>query len=188
MTTHEPYSRVYNRAIYLVRDVRDVALSFRKLRTVEGFREDSFDDFLVRFARGQVAGYGSWQAHVTSWLAAADVSSNILVVRYEDLIDDTVTKLGEMARFVGISIDDARLREVVENNRPAKMRNRKTKYSDERMSVTVGDGSYHAWRTQYSDAELALLQPTMPAMRRAGYLVGDSSESVHPTPSSLPHL
>ena len=171
--THEPYRTAYKRAIYLVRDVRDVALSFYKLRAVEGFEEESFEGYLARFAHGEVAGFGSWQAHVTSWLAASEQSSEIQVFHYEELVDDTLTQLGEMARFLGLSADYTRLQQIVENNRPDKMRNRKTEYSDERMSVTVGAGTYNGWRTRYSEAELALLEPTMQAMSRAGYAAED---------------
>lgn len=169
--THEPYRRAYRRAIYLVRDVRDVALSFQKLRAVEGFDEEDFEDFLVRFVRGEVGGFGSWQAHVASWLGASDDGSDILVVHYEDLIDDTATQLADMANFLGVSADDVRLREIVDKNRPAKMRDRTTQYSDERMAVTVGAGTYNHWRTQYSESELALLEPTVKTMLRAGYVV-----------------
>jgi hypothetical protein len=170
--THEPYRKAYRRAIYLVRDGRDVALSFRKLRAVEGFaEEESFDDFLTRFVGGDVGGFGSWQAHVISWLQAADRNPDILVVRYEELIDDTVARLGDMARFLGVTVDDTRLREIVGNNRPAKMRNRKSQYSDESMSIIVGEGTYNGWRARYSEAELAIVEPIMQAMRRAGYLV-----------------
>jgi hypothetical protein len=108
---------------------------------------------------------------VTSWLAAANVSSDILVVHYEDLVDDTVAKLGAIVRFVGVSVDEAQLRGIVENNRPAKMRNRNTQYSDERMAVTVGEGADRGLRAVYSDSELAIIGPTMEAMRGAGYLV-----------------
>jgi hypothetical protein len=176
--THEPYRKAYKRAIYLVRDVRDVALSFRKLRAVEGFaEEESFEEFLAGFVEGRVAGFGSWQAHVSSWLSAPDLGADVLVVRYEELIDDTVGKLGEMAVFLGLSIDDLRLSEIVENNRPDKMRGRKTQYSQERMSVTVGAGTYNAWRTRYSKSELAVLEPTTRAMRRAGYAMEDGPDS-----------
>jgi hypothetical protein len=167
--THEPYRGAYHRAIYLVRDVRDVAISVQKLRAVEGFGEDSLDDFLVRFVEGRIAGYGSWQAHVTSWLDAVDAGSQILMVRYEDLIDETDAVLGQMARFLTIAVDETRIREIVDNNRPAGMRKRKTPYSDERMAVTVGEGGYDRWRTRYSEAQLALMNPTIDVMRRAGY-------------------
>lgn len=167
--THEPYHRVYRRAIYLVRDVRDVALSFRKLRTVEGFEEESLQEFLARFAGGAVAGYGSWQAHVTSWLTASGLGAEILVVRYEELIDDTVAKLKEVTEFLGLAVDEERLRQIAGNNRPDKMRNRKTPYTDERMSVTVGAGTYNGWREKYTESDLALLEPAMEAMRLAGY-------------------
>jgi Sulfotransferase domain len=181
--THEPYHRIYKRAIYLVRDVRDVALSFRKLRTVEGFEEESLEEFLMRFADGAVAGYGSWQAHVTSWLMAPNSGAEILVVRYEELIDDTVAKLSEIVDFLGLSVDDTRLRQLAENNRPDKMRNRKTPYSDERMSVTVGAGTYNGWRDKYTESDLALLRPAMNAMRLAGYVVEDDLVAA-PGPSS----
>jgi len=178
--THEPYRRIYDqhRAIYLVRDVRDVALSFRKLRFAEGFDDESFEDFLIRFVRGDIGGFGSWQAHVTSWLAAAsDLGSDILVMHYEELVDDPVTKLGDIARFLGASANDMRLREIVENNQPDKMRDRRTPYSEEHMSLTIGAGTYNHWRARYSESELALLKPTMQAMRRAGYIVEDRLDS-----------
>lgn len=172
--THEPYRRTYKRAIYLVRDVRDVALSFRKLRTAEGFEDESFEVFLIRFVRGDIGGFGSWQAHVTSWLAAAsNHNRDFLVVHYEELVDDTIAKLSDIARFLGVSANDTRLHEIAENNRPDKMRARKTPYSEERMSLTIGAGTYDHWRTRYTESELVLLEPAMQAMRQAGYIVGD---------------
>ena len=139
--THEPYRRAYRRAIYLVRDVRDVALSLHKMRAVYGFDDGSFDEFLASFSRGHLAGYGSWQTHVDSWLTAADSRSSILVIHYEDLIDNTVAKLGDMAKFLGAPANDAQLREVAANNQPTNMRNRPTAFSKERMSLTVGGGT-----------------------------------------------
>jgi Sulfotransferase domain len=170
--THEPYQVVYKRAIYLVRDVRDVALSFRKLRYAEGFDDESFADFLIRFVKGDIGGFGSWQAHVDSWLvAASNLGPDMLVVRYEEIIDDPVAKLGDMARFLGVPADNMRLRKIVENNRPGKMRGRRTPYSDERMKLTIGAGTYNNWQTQYTESELVLLEPAMKTMRRAGYAV-----------------
>lgn len=169
--THEPYRSAYGRAIYLVRDVRDVALSLYKIRIVYGFDDGTFDEFLTSFIRGHIAGYGSWQAHVDSWFRAAEARSSVLIIHYEDLVDDTVAKLAEMVGFLGVPVDDARLREVVVNNRPARMRNRPTKFSEARMSLTVGRGTHGNWRTAYSEAQLGLLEPAMGAMRRAGYVV-----------------
>jgi hypothetical protein len=171
--THEPYQREYRRALYLVRDVRDVALSLQRFRAMQGFAVESREEFLTSFIRGEVTGYGSWQAHVKSWLAAADSSSNILVVQYERLIDDTVTQLRVIVQFLGISVDEARLRATVENNQPARMRRRKTQYSEERMAVTVREGAARGEHAVYSVSELATLGPAMEAMRQAGYVVED---------------
>ena len=171
--THEPYSHVYQRAIYLVRDVRDVAVSLQTLRTMEGFNEGSFEDFLIRFARGDVAGYGTWQEHVASWLVAANDNSNILVVRYEELLGDTLVKLSEMARFLGVSVDEARLDEIVMNNPTGKVRDGKGKYANGRTLASTGEGdtNHNNWRARYSESELAILEPSMRVMRQAGYNV-----------------
>jgi hypothetical protein len=169
--THEPYCRAYGRSIYLVRDVRDVAVSFRELRIREGFDEDSFKDFLVRFARGAVGGYGSWQEHVASWLAVADVGSDILVVRYEELVKDPAIKLGEMARFLGVSADEAHLREIVGNNPVGKVRDDKDQFYDQRAPGSDSNNPTNRWHAHYSESELAFLEPTMQAMRQAGYIV-----------------
>lgn len=165
--THEPYSRAYGRAIYLVRDVRDVAVSFREQRSVWGFPDESFGDFLVRFARGEVGGYGTWQEHVASWLPGVNAGSDILLVRYEELISDTAPRLGEMAKFLGVPVDESRIREVVENNPRGKVRDDKDQFFDKRTPVNA----HNSWRAHYSESELALLEPAMGVMRQAGYAI-----------------
>ena len=167
--THEPYRNSYRRAIYLVRDVRDVALSFYKLRAVEGFEED-FEAFLVRFAQGKIGGFRSWQGHVESWLAAADSSGvDVFIVRYEELIDAPLRKLEALADFLDVSIGYDDLEAIIKNNTTDKMRRRDTNYSEARMNVVVGRGTYGGWQSSYSSAQLARLGAAAPAMRRLGY-------------------
>ena len=68
--THEQYRKDYNRAIYVVRDARDVLLSeFAFLKALDYFRGD-LDKFISTFlfTCGSAYGYGPWQRHVSSWL------------------------------------------------------------------------------------------------------------------------
>ena len=169
--THEPHYKVYGRAIYLVRDVRDVAISFRKLRTKGGYREESFEDFLIRFASGDVGGYVSWQKHVASWLTAINAGPGILLVRYEDLVSDTVTKLGDMAKFLGVPVNESRLCEITQNNPVGKVRDDKDQFYDQRILATPNGNPKDRWREHYTPSELALLEPAMQVMRQAGYVV-----------------
>jgi Sulfotransferase domain len=169
--THEPYSPAYGRAVYLLRDVRDVALSFRNLRGARGFGDEPLDTFLPNFVAGKVGGYGTWENHVTSWLTAAEGDSRIFVLRYEDLFDDTVLHLGRVASFLEVESTPEQIEVIAANNRPARMRARRGSLSADRVAATVREGGYERWRGKYSPAQLDLLtDASQEAMALAGYL------------------
>jgi len=93
--THEQYRSEYKRAIYLMRDLRDVMLSNWARDKEMGFSAyfdhgKGMDGYVESFLRGKVTRFGSWQSHVDSWLnCPLAKNGNLLVVRYEDLRRDT---------------------------------------------------------------------------------------------------
>jgi hypothetical protein len=107
--THEVYNRHYRRALYLVRDPRDIVISYfhfqqRGGSVVMGNADPvaSFDRFVDAFLAGRVDGHGTWQAHVLSWHSAAmEDRCDVLRVRYEDLRADTATELVRIAAWLG---------------------------------------------------------------------------------------
>ena len=121
--THEPYRREYGKAIYLVRDARDVVLSeYAFQKALELFTGD-LDAFIVAFLRGRVNGFGAWHRHVASWLDASDAGRvNLLLVKYEDMRGDPEGKLAEIVKFLGVERSAAAIRAAVENNSLEKMR------------------------------------------------------------------
>lgn len=56
---------------------------------------------------------GTWSQHVESWLQAGD-EFPLLVLRYEDLHADPVARFGDLIRFLGWDLDDARVRRATE--------------------------------------------------------------------------
>jgi len=57
--------------------------------------------------------YGNWSRHVESWTATAE--SGILVLRYEDLLQDPLANFGRLAGFLdGRSPDPTRLAKAVD--------------------------------------------------------------------------
>ena len=52
--THESYRPEYKKAIYLVRDARDVVSSEYQFQTSRGWFDGSLDEYVQLFARGQV--------------------------------------------------------------------------------------------------------------------------------------
>lgn len=101
-----------NRALYIVRDPRDVALSYAKHMgqsleyTVELMTTDTSWDigenpFIL----------SSWQNHVRSWMKA---SFPIALVRYEDLLGNTTETFRQIVQWFGLPLDEDRLQKAIE--------------------------------------------------------------------------
>jgi hypothetical protein len=134
--THEPrrppWGRYYKRAIYIVRDGRDVAVSyyFSMLRT--GLYEGEFPGFLERFLEGDIGGFGPWHDHVASWL---DGAGDTLIVRYEGLLDDATLEMKRIADHLGLSASAEALDRIVADNTADAMRGRESGTRIERERV-----------------------------------------------------
>lgn len=98
MKSHSPFDRRFQRVIYLVRDGRDVMVSYYDYETKHRRFSGSFKDFLL----SPRLPYGLWADHVQSWCDARE-GRDLLFVRYEDLLQDTQPELDRMARFAGLS-------------------------------------------------------------------------------------
>jgi len=109
--THERYTHKYRRVIYIVRDGRDVAVSyFFHLKKFKRLPADiKFCDFLDEFIRG---GYfsTSWGKHVDEWL---DLADNLLLIRYEDMLSNSENVLREVVRFCKLELDETRILDSV---------------------------------------------------------------------------
>jgi hypothetical protein len=125
--SHEPYSnpqkRAYRKAVYLVRDGRDVAVSYYYTRIRRGKFEGDFASFLRLFLGGGVDGYGPWHHHVESWLASPlQENGSLLVLKYEDLLTDPVQGLGRVMEFLGRPVSREQAEESVRTYSAERMR------------------------------------------------------------------
>lgn len=100
------------RYLYIVRDGRDVAVSYYHLyRSHLGFRGD-FEAFYRRFLAGELQ-YRSWFKHVAGWRAVAD-RADVQLLRYEQLKRDLTGALHTVNRFWSIGADAERIAQAVE--------------------------------------------------------------------------
>jgi hypothetical protein len=97
----------------VVRDRRDVALSYYEFHRKYGHIEDSWslDGFVDRFVSGCLisAPWGTWGENVTSWVYARGQSPWFLLLRYEEMRKNTMAELARLATFMEIEPEPARL-------------------------------------------------------------------------------
>jgi hypothetical protein len=194
--THEQYRSEYKRAIYLMRDLRDVMLSNWARDKEMGFSAyfdhgKGMDGYVESFLQGKVTRFGSWQSHVDSWLnCPLAKNGNLLVVRYEDLRRDTETGLLEMLDFLGIHGDRDRIRRAIENNSLRNMREKEEKAKNSGATLGKGTllrkhnvnredarfvrtGSVGGWREKLTDSQIDMVtRYAGEALLRAGYPAG----------------
>lgn len=173
--SHEPYRREYKKAIFLVRDARDVALSeFAYVRAQKFFHGD-FDEFLLGFLGqgSRVNGFGPWQKHAESWLNSPIAgTSNLLVVKYEDLRQNSEEWFGRIAEFLGVPVSRETVRRALENNSLNRMKEkeREAPQLPTKKDSFVRSGSVQGWKGKLTPSQIELVERYAGAsLERLGY-------------------
>ena len=178
--SHEPWSgpqrRMYRKAIYLIRDGRDVAVSYYYTLIRRGLYEGEFSPFLRLFLGGGVDGYGPWHEHVASWLDSPLArEGSLLALRYEDLLGQPVENLSTTMEFLGVPVARERAEETVRAYSADRMRERerasqfheRKKRQDIMFVRTAGSGD---WREAFSGEDRELFaEVTGGLLERLGY-------------------
>jgi Sulfotransferase domain len=181
--THEPYRREYRKAVYVIRDVRDVVVSYQRWIPGYGARYESMDRLVVDFMRGTTDGVGPWAYNVSSWTTARDPSADVLTVRFEDVKGDTEGSLAEIVQFLGVEPNRERIKRAVERNsldymKKMEQQNRdyiaselKFKGTGTRGTEHVHSGSVGGWRSVLRPEHIEMLRPALQVMSSVGYRV-----------------
>lgn len=176
--THESYRPEYKRALYLVRDVRDVVLSEHAYQKAHGWIDCGLDEYIRLFLAGRVNGYGAWQEHVRGWLESPLTSSgDLLLVRFQELRKDTLPQLQRIMDFLGVKVDSETLANAIRNNNVQRMRAKEEKtpqidarrMGDEEKRF-VRKGAVGGWRETLTPNQVAQLErATAGILSRLGY-------------------
>jgi hypothetical protein len=156
--------------IYIVRDPRDVALSYydfsRKYRHIE----DSYplERYIGDFVTGRLisAGWGTWGENVASWVFARGARPGFLLLRYEDMKARPEQELTRIAAFLGIDASPERLQTTLERSSADRMRElEKTQAKDwvstkdKRSDIPfIRTASAGAWRSKLRPESVAEIE------------------------------
>jgi estrone sulfotransferase len=181
--SHEPFTPRYRRVVYIVRDGRDVAVSYYfHLKKFNRLPADTgFSDYLDAFIEGKLDGLGRWDRHVDGWL---DGAKDLLLVRYEDMLSDTAKVLGKAIQFCKLEFDEHKIKDSVSASSLTELRRIEIRQFREIKELSTSNpdayffrkGISGDWRNHFSASDehkfhLAFTR----TMDRVGY--GDNSVS-----------
>lgn len=122
LVTHFPYHLMpasfhHSKAkvIYVMRNPKDVFVSFYYFHQMAGFLEDpgTFDEFLDKFLEGKLV-FGKWTDHIKSWRNAS-LGDRIMYITYEEMKEDLPAALRRIASFLGKNLSDEIIHKIAEN-------------------------------------------------------------------------
>jgi hypothetical protein len=181
IATHETHRREYKRAIYLVRDVRDVAVSEFLREQAKGLA-GTFDQYLDQFLAGEKR-HGSWAGHLSSWLDSQTAREGKLhVIKYEDLHQRPIETLEAVTNFLGVEADRERIATALAGNTVEQMRTKedisgvtfKGEGDDGRF---VRKGTVEGWRDRLTKAQVEAIEiHSQAALLRMGYPVSSQAK------------
>jgi len=184
LKSHECFDPRYPRVIYVVRDPRDVAVSFYfynlKVRVIpDGY---SMDEFVTRFVAANVVPYadrvGCWQDHVLSWVRLRGGKPGFRVVRYEDLLTDPVKELTNLASLLRIDPTSARVKRAVRLSSASHMQSLEKQQSQQWVTTKatrkdipfVREAKSGGWRNRLSETAVRTIEQAWGAtMKELGY-------------------
>jgi aryl sulfotransferase len=185
MKCHDAYGRLADgtpilgraarAALYLVRDPRDVAVSFafhqsRDLEKVVPELDDAKD---AMRSHAQVRQrLLTWSGHVASWLDQGDVP--VHPIRYEDLLADTLGVFRRALDFLGVEYEPEEAARAVRHARFEELQRQELekgfKERMRRQEMFFRQGEAGDWRRRLTQAQaLAIETAHGEVMRRLGY-------------------
>ena len=180
--SHEYFDHRYPRVIYIVRDPRDVVLSYYDFQRKYQQIADCYplEPYVSDFVNGRLssADWGTWAENVASWIATRHNRKNFLLLRYEDMIADTPGELLRIADFLEHKTSPRELDQVIECSSAERMRELEERQSDLWVSTKnkrkdipfIGTASAGDWRSKLPAASVLEIETAWgPLLRFLNY-------------------
>jgi len=167
--SHQYFDPRYKRVIYVVRDPRDVALSYYDFERKYRHIDDAYplQNYVSNFVCGRLssADWGTWGENVGSWVSTRRGQKDFLLLRYEDMLENAMPEVAKIAAFFGVEAAAERVRGAVERSSVQRMRgleklqgkdwvSTKNKRSDIPFVRTAASGHWMSKLPQNSIAEI----------------------------------
>jgi hypothetical protein len=168
---HAAYDAKLSRVVYVLRDPRDVMLSYWHYQK---FLTKGYAKSLREYLAADDQWPCRWDDHVASWLLPKR-HANLLVVKYEEIQADAKSVLRNVLGFAGLNVSDEKIGRAVEASRFERMRESEEKFGvrnkgGEEVERFVRKGKAGSWRDEMSEDEVRVLEEKYgEVMRAVGY-------------------
>ncbi|MBF0231900.1 MAG: sulfotransferase domain-containing protein [Desulfamplus sp.] len=108
--SHSTPKPEYRNVIYIIRDGRDVTVSFFH-HYLQKFPKDNVN--YTKIINGYYANSTTWAKHVESWLENP-FNANLLIIKYEHLLNNPINTLKKVCEFTKKQVTDKKLQTIVE--------------------------------------------------------------------------
>jgi hypothetical protein len=192
MKSHECFDPRYRKLIHLVRDPRDVAVSFYHYNLKTRVLPDGYpmDDFVANWINANVVPYadrlGSWEEHTLSWMRLRSNDPNYCLIRYEDLLADPAGELNKVVPMLGVEAAQERILRAIELSSAKQMRSMEKTQSEQWVTTKdsrkdipfVREAKAGGWREQLPEQSVQKIESAWGGlMQELGYPLSSSGQS-----------
>lgn len=170
--SHQPFDVSFRKVVYIMRDPRDVYVSYYHYILPSIEEKWTFAEFIEMFN----SPYGRWSGHVTSWVVSEKlVGSSFILLRYEDLLMNPLAELKKLAEFMNISATGEQFESAISNSSFESMKNIESnkgrKFFNVDKTTFMRKGQAGEWRNYFGERELVLFSKheDIRLMERMGY-------------------
>ena len=161
-------------AIYIVRDPRDVVVSWAEhlAYTIDTTIEKLMDrTFSIKSDIGLMHILSDWTTHVKSWMD--ETAFRVGIIKYEDLVDNPAAKFRGILDYLGITIEEDRLQRALEATSFKSLQKQETEngFIERRhQEQFFKRGTYGGWKDVLSNAQVRQIEAACgEMMTRLGY-------------------
>ncbi|WP_456377842.1 sulfotransferase domain-containing protein [Lutibacter sp.] len=157
--SHSLYKQEFNKIIYIIRDVRDVYISYYHYLKKRLPKEKTISEFIIDIDNKD----DRWANHYNSW--ATNKTENILIIKYEDLLDNTFYEINKILDFMKLRYEDIEIKDAIAKSSFNNMKQIEekhgrpflTKEAEKNSTPFVRSGKKGNWRNVLNDDDVKYL-------------------------------
>lgn len=166
----------YQKIIYIIRDPRDVVISYYRYLFGRNSYHSDFETFLLDWLNGRIWPC-SWQEHINSWIGDSSNKRDfdLQIFRYEELISNTENQIKNLAQMLGCSINIQRAKEITKSTSREQMHLKEKQGMPKHERVEsmqfIGSPTSKQWKTKLTNSQSDLIVEYFGrTMKQHGYI------------------